>query len=106
VNRVVPNDQLEDAVQQLALTIAKLPAATVQYNKKLINMAFEQMNIRAVIERSSELEAVVNNSPDATPDLAEYRTIRAEQGLNAALAWNAERFREEDAWFRAARERG
>jgi enoyl-CoA hydratase len=105
VNRVVPNDQLEDTVQQLALTISKLPAVTVQYNKKLINMAFEQMNIRAVIERSSELEAVVNNSPDATPDLAEYRTIRAEQGLNAALSWNAERFKEEDAWFRSARER-
>jgi hypothetical protein len=39
------------------------------------------------------------------PELAEYRTIRQEQGLNAALSWNAQRFVEEDSWFRAARER-
>ncbi len=105
VNRVVRPDELDATVQQLALTIAKLPAATVEYNKKLVNMAYEQMNIRAVIERSSELEAIVNNSPNSLPELAEYRTIRQEQGLNAALSWNAQRFVEEDSWFRAARER-
>lgn len=106
VNRVVPADQLDETVRQLALTIAKLPAATVEYNKKLINMAYDQMNIRGVIERSHELEAIVNNSPGSLPELAEYRTIRQEQGLNAALAWNAARFEEEDAWFRSARQRG
>lgn len=101
VNRVVRPDELDEVVQKLALTIAKLPAATVEYNKRLINMAYEQMNIRGVIERSHELEAVVNNSPGATPDLDEYRVIREQQGLNAALAWNAARFTEEDAWFRS-----
>lgn len=105
VNRVVRPDELDDAVQSLALTIAKLPAATVEYNKRLVNMAYEQMNIRAVIERSSELEAIVNNSPNSLPELAEYRQIRQEQGLNAALSWNAQRFVDEDSWFRSARVR-
>ena len=105
VNRVVRPSELDEAVEKLALTIAKLPAATVQYNKKLVNMAYEQMNLRGVIERSHELEAIVNNSPDSLPELQEYRTIRQEQGLNAALSWNAQRFLEEDAWFRSARER-
>lgn len=105
VNRVVTAEELDDVVRAQALTIAKLPAATVEYNKKLVNMAYEQMNIRSVIERSLELEAIVNSSPDSLPELEEYRVIRREQGLNAALSWNAARFAEEDAWFRQSRKR-
>ena len=106
VNKVVPAEELDDEVRRQALTVAKLPAPTVEFNKKLVNMAYELMNVRQVIERSSELEAMVGASPDSTPELDEYRRIRAEDGLNAALSWNAARFEEEDAWWRAARSRG
>lgn len=105
VNRVVPREQLDEAVRTTALTIAKLPAHTVEYNKKLINMAYEQMGIRQVIERSLELEANALASADSSPELTEYNRVRAEQGLNAALSWNAARFAEEDAWFKSARKR-
>ncbi|GMU40039.1 MAG: enoyl-CoA hydratase [Chloroflexota bacterium] len=105
VNQVVPREQLDDAVRRTALTIAKLPAHTVEYNKKLINMAYEQMGIRQVIERSLELEANALASADSSPELTEYNRVRTEQGLNAALSWNAARFADEDAWFRSARKR-
>lgn len=105
VNQVVPREQLDDAVRTTALTIAKLPAHTVEYNKKLINMAYEQMGIRQVIERSLELEANALASADSSPELTEYNKVRAEQGLNAALSWNAARFADEDAWFKTARKR-
>ncbi|MGI9612993.1 MAG: enoyl-CoA hydratase/isomerase family protein, partial [Acidimicrobiales bacterium] len=57
VNQVVPADELDDAVLAQAETIAKLPAVTVEYNKKLINMSYELMGVRQVIDRSMELEA-------------------------------------------------
>ena len=38
MNDVVPVEELDAAVEREALTIAKLPAATVEYNKMLINM--------------------------------------------------------------------
>ncbi len=105
VNEVVPREELDDAVRRMALTIAKLPAHTVEYNKKLINMAYEQMGIRQVIERSLELEANALSSADSSPELTEYNRVRREEGLNAALSWNAARFADEDAWFRDTRKR-
>jgi enoyl-CoA hydratase len=103
VNQVVPADELDDAVRTQAETIAKLPAVTVEYNKKLINMAYELMGVRQVIDRSMELEAAALVSPRSSPEIAHFEKLRAEEGLNAALAWNAARFEEEDEWFRGSK---
>jgi len=105
VNRVVPQDRLEEEVDKLALTIAKLPVATVEYNKRLINMAYEMMNVRSVVERSMELEAACLASPGSLAEVSEFERLRQEQGLKAALDWNAARFTEEDAWWKERRKR-
>lgn len=102
VNQVVPAGQLDDAVRAQALTISK----TVEYNKKLINMSYELMGVRQVLERSYELEAMALTSSESSPEIQEFQALQRKDGLNAALAWNAERFREEDAWFRKDRKRG
>ena len=106
VNEVVPIEELDAAVERQALTIAKLPAATVEYNKKLINASYEHMGVRQVIERSMELEAIPLASQDSAPEIEEFNAIREKDGLKAALNWNAERFVDEDAWFKKSRERG
>ena len=106
VNEVVPAEQLDDAVNRQAQTIAKMPAATVEYNKKLINMSYELMGVRQVLERSMELEAIALSSEDTAPEIEKFNRIRNADGLKAALSWNAERFSEEDAWFKKSRERG
>ena len=106
VNEVVPAEQLDDAVNRQAQTIAKMPAATVEYNKKLINMSYELMGVRQVLERSMELEAIALSSADTAPEIEKFNRIRNADGLKAALSWNAERFSEEDAWFKKSRERG
>ena len=106
VNEVVPIEELDAAVERQALTIAKLPAATVEYNKKLINASYEHMGVRQVIERSMELEAITLASQDSSPEIEEFNAIREKDGLKAALNWNAERFVDEDAWFKKSRERG
>jgi len=105
VNRVVPQDRLEEEVDKLALTIAKLPVATVEYNKRLINMAYEMMNVRSVVERSMELEAACLVSSGSLAEISEFERLRQEQGLKAALDWNAARFAEEDAWWKERRKR-
>ena len=106
VNEVVPAEQLDDAVNRQAQTIAKMPAATIEYNKKLINMSYELMGVRQVLERSMELEAIALSSADTAPEIEKFNRIRNADGLKAALSWNAERFSEEDAWFKKSRERG
>ena len=106
VNEVVPLEELDAAVERQSLTIAKLPAATVEYNKKLINMSYELMGVRQVVERSMELEAIALASTDSSPEIEEFDEIREKDGLKAALSWNADRFAEEDAWFKKSRERG
>lgn len=105
VNKVVPQDRLEEEVDKLALTIAKLPVATVEYNKRLINMAYEMMNVRSVVERSMELEAACLVSSGSLAEVSEFERLRQEQGLKAALDWNAARFAEEDAWWKERRKR-
>lgn len=105
VNEVVPAAELDAAVDRQAQTIAKLPATTVEYNKKLINMAYELMGVRQVIERSMELEAVALASGAQTPEIAEFDAIRKRDGLKAALAHSAARFSDEDAWFKGSRKR-
>ena len=106
VNEVVPVEELDAAVERQATTIAKLPAATVEYNKKLINASYEMMGVRQVIERSMELEAIALASRESSPEIDEFNAIREKDGLKAALSWNAERFVDEDAWFKKSRERG
>ena len=105
VNEVVPLDQLDEAVMRQARTIAKLPQATVEYNKKLINMSYELMGIRQVIDRSMELEGAVLSSVGAAPEIDEFNERRKSEGLKSALSWSAEKFAEEDAWFRGDRKR-
>jgi enoyl-CoA hydratase len=106
VNEVVPAEELDAAAERQALTIAKLPAATVEYNKKLINMSYELMGVRQVLERSMELEAIALASTDSSPEIDQFDKIREKDGLKAALSWNAARFADEDAWFKKSRERG
>ncbi|UCE98241.1 MAG: enoyl-CoA hydratase/isomerase family protein [Dehalococcoidia bacterium] len=100
VNKVVPRDYLDEEVKRTALTIAKVPQAIVEYNKKLVNMAYELMNVRLVTDRSMELEAATVTSPQSVPEWAEFQRITQEQGLTAAIRWNSNRFAEEDTWWR------
>ena len=99
VNKVVPSDKLEEEVNKLAQTIAKVPAVTNEYSKKAVNMAYELMGLRQVIEYSDVLEGICN-SAESIPEAKQFRKVRKEKGLNAALAWRSDRFAEEDAWWK------
>jgi len=101
VNKVVPGDRLEEEVNKLAQTIAKVPMVSNKYSKKVVNMAYELMNIYQVTERCTELEAFCTSaSEESMPERAEYMRINLDKGLTSALEWRSARFTEEDAWFK------
>lgn len=99
VNKVVPRNKLEEEVNALAQTIAKVPLSAVELGKKAINMAYEMMGIRLTIERSSELDSICLASPKSISERAEFIRIRGAKGLKAALEWRKKKFAEEDAWW-------
>jgi enoyl-CoA hydratase len=64
VNRVVPRDQLEGEVEELAAKIAKAPLITLQATKAGILRAWENMGFRTHQQASNDLQAVVTGSKE------------------------------------------
>ena len=82
VNRVVPDDQLEDAANEMARKIAALPPSVVSLNKRLVNMVYEQMGlIDAVRYRDNETLRELLEAEDSVG--AGRQRIREEQGWAA-----------------------
>ncbi|MBI4498939.1 MAG: enoyl-CoA hydratase/isomerase family protein [Chloroflexi bacterium] len=70
VNRVVPNDKLDEEAENLARRIAALPQATVRADKALINRVFELMGI---------LQSLNYQQQPAFADLAASASERSEE---------------------------
>ena len=90
VNRVVPDDQLEDAATELAAKLASLPPSVVRLNKRLVNMVYEQMGL---------VDAVRYRDNEALSELLE-----AEDNVGTGR----QRIRENQGWaaFKRERDRG
>ena len=87
VNRVVPDDELDEAAMEMARKLAALPPVAVRLNKRLVNLVYEQMGL---------IDAVRYRDNDA---LMEY--LEAEDTVGTAR----QRVREEQGWAAFKRER-
>ena len=87
VNRVVPDDELDEAANEMARKLAALPPAIVRLNKRLVNLVYEQMGL---------IDAVRYRENDALRELLE-----AEDAVGAGR----HRTREEQGWAAFKRER-
>ncbi len=87
VNRVVPDDQLEEVTSEMASKLASLPPSVVRLNKRLVNMVYEQMGL---------VDAVRYRDNEALQELLE-----AEDTVGAGR----QRVREEQGWAAFKRER-
>jgi enoyl-CoA hydratase/carnithine racemase len=85
VNRVVPGDELEQAVTELVRKIAPTPLATLRLTKIALTRAYEAMGLRAAVSANLDLSAILNAAE--SPEQKEFDLIAAERGLKAALAW-------------------
>src|SRR5688572_27866661 len=85
VNRVVPNDQLMPAAEEMARKLAALPQKTVRANKALVNRVYELAGFREALDyRSDPAMAEVLGTETAEPD-PHLRVLR-EQGWEAFRA--------------------
>lgn len=71
VNRVVPRDELEATVEEMAATIARAPTITLQAAKMNLTRAWETMGFRTHQQSSNDLQAVVSHNPEFRAFIAE-----------------------------------
>ena len=90
VNRVVGDDELDEAADEMARKLAALPPAAIRLNKRLVNLVYEQMGL---------IDAVRYRDNEA---LVEY--LEAEDTVGTAR----QRIREEQGWaaFKQERDKG
>ena len=90
VNRVVPDDQLETAAEEMAVKLAALPPTVVRTNKRLVNMVYAQMGL---------IDAVRYRDNEALRELLEAEDT---------VGTGRQKVREEQGWaaFKRERDRG
>ena len=90
INRIVPDDQLDEAANEMARKLASLPPTVVRTNKRLVNLVYEQMGL---------IDAVRYRDNEALKEFLE-----AEDTVGAGR----QRIREEQGWaaFKRERDRG
>ena len=92
VNRVVPDDELDQAVDELVRKIAPTPLPVLRLTKLALVRAAEAGGLREAVAANLDLSAILNATE--TPEGQEFARISAEQGLKAALAWRDSRYGE------------
>lgn len=90
INRVVPGDELDDAVAELVGKIAPTPLAVLRYTKLGLLRTYEAMGLSQAVASNLDLSAILNACD--TPEQREFDSIAGREGLGAALAWRDGRY--------------
>jgi enoyl-CoA hydratase/carnithine racemase len=90
VNRVVPRAELDDAVEEMARTIAQMPLTTILATKQGLNRAWEMMGMRVHLQQSTDLVALCTGASDVRAFMGRLagrrpREHAAEQAAGAGL---------------------
>ena len=88
VNQVVPIDQLEATVDQLAADVARTPVNNLAILKQATSRFYENMGLFASGAQAAELDAVFHQSET----FVRFFEKVAEEGVQAALAERRKRF--------------
>jgi enoyl-CoA hydratase/carnithine racemase len=81
VNKVVPDEQLEDEAWSLAKEIAVIPPVSIELNKRAINNTYEVMGLKSAVAYGAEIFPLLV----MTEECAEFGKLIGEKGLKAAL---------------------
>jgi enoyl-CoA hydratase len=92
INKIVPEEELVDAVNALIRKIAPTPLSTLQLTKIGLIRAAEATGIRQAISANMDVSAILNGSD--SPEQKLFDEIVRTDGLKAALAWRDARFEE------------
>ena len=81
--KAVPAEELEDEVNQLAETMAKIPYALLAVHKRIVNITLELMGRTLLQQLAAEGDAISHQDPI----VAEFRNVALTQGVKAAFEW-------------------
>jgi enoyl-CoA hydratase/carnithine racemase len=90
VNRVVPAEQLDEAVLAIANHLAAVDPNLVKETKRAINRAYEARNMLDALEQALAIDLAIEGA--GSPDKIAFMDIARRDGLKAALAWRDARF--------------
>ena len=79
VNKVVPRDQLEDTVEEMAAVIAKMPLTTIMVIKQGIKRAWELMGMRMHFQNSTDLLTIATSAHDVQAFMMSRAGLRPRQ---------------------------
>jgi enoyl-CoA hydratase len=79
VNRVVPRAELDEAVDEIARTIAKMPLTTILATKQGLTRAWEMMGMRVHLQQSTDLVAFCSAASDVRKYMASLEGRRPRQ---------------------------
>lgn len=79
VNRVVPRDDLEHTVEEMAAQIARMPMTTIMVIKAGIVRAWEQMGMRTHLQGSTDLLTIASGATDVQAFMASRAGLRPRQ---------------------------
>ncbi len=83
----VPADKLEEEVNNLAATLARVPYGLLAAHKRIVNIALEMMGRSLVQQLATEGDAIAH----LDPIVQQFGKIATEQGLKAAFEWRDSR---------------
>ena len=86
----VPREELEDVVEDLACTMARIPWELLAANKSIVNRALELMGRNTLQHIAAETDAIAHQAPI----VKEFARRSREDGLKAALEWRDGPFRD------------
>jgi enoyl-CoA hydratase len=79
VNRVVPRAELDETVEEIAATIAKMPLTTILATKQGLTRAWEMMGMRMHLQQSTDLVALCTGASDVRSFMASLAGRRPRQ---------------------------
>jgi enoyl-CoA hydratase len=95
VNRVVPDGEEFDTALAIARDMSRCAAHSVRLTKLAINRSYEIMGMRQALHAALDIDTLIEST--VTPEKIEFKRIRGEQGLKAALAWRDAKFADGDS---------
>lgn len=83
INRVVPDEQLEEATRRYCERVAMMHRESLAVHKQTTNRWIDLLGLQAAVDITVDLDAIAHESPF----LAEFGRRASEESVKAALDW-------------------
>ena len=93
VSEVVPVGQQLETAMKVARNIAKMDPELVQQTKKAIQRTYDIQGLESALATALDIDHSIESH--GSPDKVTFMDIARDKGLQAALAWRAQRFEAE-----------